>query len=461
MTRYIFISYSHLDQRLVCGIADRLERSGYSVWYDHDIQPGSLWDEMIKSRLKDASVVLMFISENFVKSAYCRLELQLALQQKKTILPVYLDQARFEDDLQEQIDRIQNISLVPASMDECLQRLQKHDMIRKCLGRFQTTRPGPERKVYPYGAAVDAVTFNSVKDHPVYGDEKRFLRVKLPESESFEPTASVKLQPGKVYEFEILIHNNASVGTNGTAKRTRIAVHMPELIRPSRLTEILTVLSSVNASPAQIWSAIELHSEKVLFLRFVDASAVCHCDGACDGQKLSTSFIETDHGFYVGIDRFDGTIPAGAVCRVTFRVLAYEESGEIGYTKKILRENGLPGDRVRLGEVFTVRTEFRNLGTFDYRSVGFWDTFPEGMELIPDTTVLINGAHRDGLKMNDTIHDGTGFKTGTYGPHANAIITYQARFTSGSGRKQIGGSVVHETGMSTYWLPVIVEPEEE
>ena len=461
MTRYIFISYSHLDQRTVSGIADRLERGGYSVWYDRDIQPGSLWDEMIKSKLRDAAVVLMFISENFVKSAYCRLELQLALEQKKNILPVYLDRARFEDGLQEQIDRIQNISLMPASLDECLQRLQKHDAIQKCLGKFHSTRPGPERTYYPNGAAIDTVTFNSVKDHPVYGDEKRFLRVKLPGSESFEPAASVKLRPGQVYEFELLIHNNAAATENGTAKSTRIAVHLPEYVRPSRMSEILAVLSSVNASPPQIWSGIELHCEKTLFLTFVNASAVYHCDGACDGQKLSTSFIETDHGFYVGLDRFDGTVPAGALCWVTFQVRATEESGEIGYTKKILADNGLPEGHVRLGEIFTVRTEFCNLGTFDYRNVFFWDTFPEGMELIPGTTVLTNGAHPDGLKMKDLIHDGTGFKTGTYGPHANAIITYQARFTSGSGRQRIGGSIVHETGMSNFWLPVTVEPDEE
>ncbi|MBR4142602.1 MAG: toll/interleukin-1 receptor domain-containing protein, partial [Firmicutes bacterium] len=201
MNRYIFVSYSHQDQRTVRGIADRLERSGYSIWYDRDIQPGSLWDDMIKSKLKDSAVVLMFISRNFVRSDYCRLELKLALEQKKTIVPLYLDGTKFEEDLQQQIDRIQNISLSPTAYDECLQRLQKLDPIQKCLGKFSATPPGPDREYYSNGSVIDRVTFNSIKNHPAYGDEKHFLRVKMPGSDTFSPYASIKLRPGQIYEF--------------------------------------------------------------------------------------------------------------------------------------------------------------------------------------------------------------------------------------------------------------------
>lgn len=455
MEQYVFISYSHQDQRIVRNFADRLEQRGYSVWYDQAIQPGTLWDDTIKERLRNAAIVLMFISPSFIKSEYCRLELQLALEQKKSILPVYLGRARFEPALQEQLDRIQNIDLADGSLDECLQRVQKHDLIRKCQGKFYSTKPGPDRDFYENSAPVDHITFNSVKDHPVYGDERRFLRTKLPGRDAFRPVASVKLQPDQIYEFELLIHNNAA---SGIAKSTRIAVHMPEFVRPSRCSEILAVLSSVNASPVQIWDAVELHTEKLVFLEFVDASAVYHCGGQCDGQLISSSFIKTDHGFYVGFDQFDGNVPAGEehLCQVTFKVRAYEENGGIGYTKKLLKENDLPEGHVRLGEVFTVQTEFRNMGSFSYRNVGFTDTFPEGMELIPGTTVLRNGANPNGLKMKDIIHK-NGFNTGLYGPHANAILTYQARFVSGSGKRWIGGCVAHDSGMTNSYLPVFVE----
>lgn len=463
MENYIFVSYSHQDRRTVQTAIDRLESRGYSIWFDKDIQPGTLWDDVIKERLQKAKVVLMFISAAFIHSEYCRLELKLALDQKIPVIPVYLDGARFRDDLQERLDRIQNLTMNPSSFDECMQSIERHELIRNCRGRFQSSGAGPDRMFYSKSDVIDHITFNSIQDHPVYGNEKRFLRVKLPGEDAFHPHASVKLRPGQIYEFEILIHNNADPSLNpqgtGISHSTRIAVHMPEYVRPSRVSEIMAVLSSVNADPVQIWDSIEIHSEKTLFLKFIPASGIYHNMGKCNGQIVSSSFISDDRGFYVGFNYFDGRVPGGDdyLSRITFRMLAYEESAEIGYTKTVLAENGLPQGHVKRGEVFTVRTEFRNLGSFDYRNVVFEETFPPGMELVPGTTVLTNGAHPDGLRMKDIIHQG-GFNTGLYGPHANAIITYQARFTSGSGTAVIEGHVAHDSGQYHYRLPVTVEP---
>ena len=149
MNRYIFVSYSHQDQRTVRGIADRLERSGYSIWYDRDIQPGSLWDDMIKSKLKDSAVVLMFISRNFVRSDYCRLELKLALEQKKTIVPLYLDGTKFEEDLQQQIDRIQNISLSPRPTTNACRGCRNWIRSKSVSANSAPRRPAPTGSIIP------------------------------------------------------------------------------------------------------------------------------------------------------------------------------------------------------------------------------------------------------------------------------------------------------------------------
>jgi hypothetical protein len=95
-------------------------------------------------------------------------------------------------------------------------------------------------------------------------------------------------------------------------------------------------------------------------------------------------------------------------------------------------------------------------GTIDFRNVCFRETFPDGLELIPGTTVLRNNANPDGVLMKDLIHK-NGFNTGTYGPHSNAVITYQAKFTSGSGKMKIGGQIAHDSGQYNYFKPVIVE----
>ena len=462
MKNYIFVSYSHRDKQLIRSLIDRLERKGLSIWYDKDIEPGTLWDDVIKGSLKDAAVVLMFISSSFIKSEYCRLELRLSLEQKKHIIPVYLENARFEPALQEQIDRIQQTTVSPVSEDEFVQSLIKMPAVEKCQARYRSSGSGPDRELFSKDASIDHVTFNSVKDHPLYGNEKKFLRVKLPGETEFHPYVSVKIRPGKVYEFELLLHNNADPSLNpkgtGLAMDTRIAVHMPDYVRPSRPDEIMAVLSSSNAAPAQIWDSVEFHSEKTLFLKYVDASGFCHNRGKCDGQMISSLYLLSDHGFYIGVNKFNGYLPGGDdyISRITFKMLAFEESSEIGYSKEIVKENDLPADHVRIGEVFTVRTEFHHLGTIDFRNVCFRETFPDGLELIPGTTVLRNNANPDGVLMKDLIHK-NGFNTGTYGPHSNAVITYQAKFTSGSGKMKIGGQIAHDSGQYNYYKPVIVE----
>ena len=175
MKNYIFVSYSHRDKQLIRSLIDRLERKGLSIWYDKDIEPGTLWDDVIKGSLKDAAVVLMFISSSFIKSEYCRLELRLSLEQKKHIIPVYLENARFEPELQEQIDRIQQTTVSPVSEDEFVQSLIKMPVVEKCQTRYRSSGSGPDRELFSKDASIDHVTFNSVKDHPLYGNEKKFL----------------------------------------------------------------------------------------------------------------------------------------------------------------------------------------------------------------------------------------------------------------------------------------------
>lgn len=342
MKNYIFVSYSHKDRTLIQTIINRLEMKGFGIWYDKDIQPGTMWDSVIKNNLKDAAVVLMFISPSFVQSSYCRLELQLTLEQKKPLIPVYLDNAKFEPALQNKLDSIQRVNLSASSGDEFLQQLDRNPLVKNCKNGYRSSGSGPDREMYSKDTFADHVSFNSVKDHPIYGNEKQFFRIKLPGDNCFRPHRSVKLRPGQIYEFEILIHNNADPSLNskgyGVGMDTRIAVHMPEYVRPSRPDEIMAVLSSSNAVPAQIWDSIELLSEKTLFLKYVDASGFYHNHGKCNDQMIGNLYLLSDHGFYIGVNKFNGYLPAGEeyMSRITFKMRAFEESAEISYTKEII-----------------------------------------------------------------------------------------------------------------------------
>lgn len=89
---YIFLSYSHKDSQTVIPIIERLDASGFRVWYDSGIEAGSEWPEYIEEHLKNASVVVVFISPSSVESRNCRNEINFALDLGKDILVVYLEE---------------------------------------------------------------------------------------------------------------------------------------------------------------------------------------------------------------------------------------------------------------------------------------------------------------------------------------------------------------------------------
>lgn len=88
---YIFVSYSHRDSRFVHRVISHLQGKGYRVWFDGGIEVGSEWIEYIASHLDKCECVLTFISKEFVASDNCKRELNFALELKKKLLCVYVE----------------------------------------------------------------------------------------------------------------------------------------------------------------------------------------------------------------------------------------------------------------------------------------------------------------------------------------------------------------------------------
>jgi predicted nucleotide-binding protein len=71
----VFLSYSHKDEQF----ADRLQqhlaplkRDGIiETWFDREIEPGSDWTTAIDEHLKEADLILLLVSADFIASEYC------------------------------------------------------------------------------------------------------------------------------------------------------------------------------------------------------------------------------------------------------------------------------------------------------------------------------------------------------------------------------------------------------
>ena len=86
----LFISYARSDATEVEALAELLERTGWSVWWDRRITTGSSFDLVIEEALAEAKAVIVAWSKDSVGSEWVRAEAAFAIEKKK-LIPVRLD----------------------------------------------------------------------------------------------------------------------------------------------------------------------------------------------------------------------------------------------------------------------------------------------------------------------------------------------------------------------------------
>ncbi|MAW95224.1 MULTISPECIES: toll/interleukin-1 receptor domain-containing protein [unclassified Leeuwenhoekiella] len=92
-TGTIFFSYSRQDSDFVIHLAQSLREAGAKVWLDQlDIQPGSRWDKSIEQALFKSSTLLVILSKASVESANVMDEVSFALEEKKRVVPILLEE---------------------------------------------------------------------------------------------------------------------------------------------------------------------------------------------------------------------------------------------------------------------------------------------------------------------------------------------------------------------------------
>jgi hypothetical protein len=71
----IFFSYAHEDEKLMDAVRRQLvlfdRQRIIEKWHDRRIPPGTSWKDKIDDRLRDAQIILLFVSPHFFESDYC------------------------------------------------------------------------------------------------------------------------------------------------------------------------------------------------------------------------------------------------------------------------------------------------------------------------------------------------------------------------------------------------------
>lgn len=87
----LFISYAHVDQKIVEHVSQILESAGHIPWVDeHDLVGGKNWEKEIENGIKSCDTFIFAMSPASVVSEYCLKELEIARRFKKFIIPVLI-----------------------------------------------------------------------------------------------------------------------------------------------------------------------------------------------------------------------------------------------------------------------------------------------------------------------------------------------------------------------------------
>lgn len=118
----VFLSYTTADRDRVIPFYEHLHAQGISAWMDYKfIKPGQNWNFEIRRALANASIIMIFVSNNSVnKRGYVQRELRQALDslKEKLIDDIYILPVLLDDDV-EVPNELTSVQYTRASSDQC------------------------------------------------------------------------------------------------------------------------------------------------------------------------------------------------------------------------------------------------------------------------------------------------------------------------------------------------------
>ncbi|MFT2010972.1 toll/interleukin-1 receptor domain-containing protein [Pontibacter sp. 13R65] len=90
MDTYTFISYSKDDTEIVSEIISKLEAKNIKIWHDGSIKSGEDWKKEIFTGIINCDSMIVCLSDGYINSTMCRMEIFLAQCYNKKILPIMI-----------------------------------------------------------------------------------------------------------------------------------------------------------------------------------------------------------------------------------------------------------------------------------------------------------------------------------------------------------------------------------
>ena len=159
---YLFVSYSHADEKVVFPLLQGIQEAGFRIWMDRGIEIGTEWSNNIADRLSRCEAVLFFVSKSSVQSENCLDEIACAKSHKKTAILIFIEEdVVLPGGVEMQTARFQRMYATRhASMDSFMSALTAAPIMQACREVLPApaAEPTPAAEPAPAAEPVPAPT---------------------------------------------------------------------------------------------------------------------------------------------------------------------------------------------------------------------------------------------------------------------------------------------------------------
>ena len=163
---------------------------------------------------------------------------------------------------------------------------------------------GPARPTYTWASPATSITFNSITDNPVFGDERQLLKARDVNSSTNSYATQTTVTDNEEVVLEVYFHNNAASNLNLVAHNTQVKISLPS--NTATTLSPTGYISADNATPSQVWATADLTSSQPFSITYEPGTAKLYTNYV-NGIVLSDNVVTT--GTLVGSNGADGNVP--------------------------------------------------------------------------------------------------------------------------------------------------------
>lgn len=414
-----FISYSSKDEGEAIEIRNLLLEKGFDCWMAPDsIPPGSDYAKEIPNGIEESGAFLLLLSLNAQSSVWVPKELCYALEKRKIVVPLKMDNCEMTKQFSFLLSNVQIVtSCDSVNLFNILKKINempddevenKNESVSNVIQYY-----GPERRTYSWVNRAQYATFNSIIDNPEYGDERYFVKIReVIEGKSTAYKTNIIIRPGHKYEVSIFYHNNADPKTVakkaiGIADGTAVRSSFPKKLNANEQGVVSAHIVASDTDPIEIWAKAFVKSEKDCYLRYIPGSALIHNKGKLHGSNPGPDFL-FGVGSLIGFNNFSGLLPGGYeyAGRITYQLFAdfpdFDGSIKCSYLNS-------KDDK----DVYAIRVRYENIGSMDQTNVVVRAILSTSTHYKLESTIL-NNNNTVNRMVNDDIVANHGINIGDY-----------------------------------------------